>query len=91
MSTTYPARFRVRRSLAMAGWVFEFLPLMGGAAHLGVEAKALRVDTAHGGRWRLSCRDGLQAQHLVPRAWPERDPVGAGRRLQGPEPAIRIG
>ncbi|MCA1854057.1 MAG: hypothetical protein LC647_17230, partial [Beggiatoa sp.] len=63
---------------------------MGGAADLGMQAEALLVDTTHGGR-RLSCRDGLQAQHLVPRAWPERDPVGAGRRLQGPEPAIRIG
>ena len=29
--------------------VFEFLALMGGTADLGMEAKALLVDTAHGG------------------------------------------
>ena len=69
----------------VAAQVFELLALMGGAAHLGMEAKALLVDTAHGGRWRLSCRDGLQAQHLLARPGPERNAVGAGRRLQGPE------
>ena len=41
--------------------VFEFLALMGGAADLGMEAKALLVDTVHGGKWRLLWRDGLQA------------------------------
>jgi hypothetical protein len=41
---------------------FQLLALMGGAAHLGMEAEALRVDTAHWGRWRLSGRDSLEAQ-----------------------------
>ncbi|MCA1603726.1 MAG: hypothetical protein LC776_19495 [Acidobacteria bacterium] len=68
----------------------EFLPLMGGAADLGMEAEALLVDTAHGGRRRLAGRDGLQAQHLLPRPGPEGNAVGAGRRPQGPEREIRI-
>jgi hypothetical protein len=61
--------------------VFEFLALMGVAADLGMEAKALLIDTAHGGKWWLLCRDGLQAQHFLARPGPERDAVGAGRRL----------
>jgi hypothetical protein len=64
---------------------------MGGAAQLGMEAKALLVDTAHGGQWRLSCRDGLQAQHFLARPRRQRNDVGAGRRPQGPERCIRIG
>jgi hypothetical protein len=38
---------------------------MGGTAHLGMQAKALLADTAHGDQWRLSCRDGLHAQHFA--------------------------
>jgi hypothetical protein len=34
----------------VAAEVFEFLPLMGGTAHLGMEAKALLVDTVPRGR-----------------------------------------
>ncbi len=43
----------------------EFVALMGGAAHLGVQAKALRVDTALRRGRRLLAGDGSQAQHLL--------------------------
>jgi len=43
----------------VAAQVFEVLPLMGGAADLGMEAKALRVDTALWGGWRRLAGDGL--------------------------------
>ena len=71
-------------------WLSSLLALMGGAAHLGMEAEALRVDAAHGGQWRL-CREGLQAQHFLARPRPEHNAVGAGCRLQRPEREIRIG
>jgi len=74
----------------VAAQVFQLLALMGGAAHLGMEAEALRVDAADGGQWRL-CREGLQAQHFLARPRPERNAVGAGCRPQGPEREIRIG
>ncbi|MGH8613312.1 MAG: hypothetical protein ACREYF_15180 [Gammaproteobacteria bacterium] len=97
MSTTCPARLRVSRSLAMAGrgdgaaHVLELVALRGGAAHLGVEAKTLRADTAHGGRRRRLYRDGLQAQYVLPRPRSKRNAIGTGRRLQGPEREIRMG
>jgi hypothetical protein len=53
--------------------MFQLVALMGAAAHLGMQAKALLVDTAHKGQWRLSCRDGLQAQHFLPRPRPRRN------------------
>ena len=71
--------------------MFEFLPLMGGAAHLGMEAKALRIDTALGRGRRLLARDGLQAQYFLSRPGPKGDPIGASGRLQGPERATPIG
>ena len=37
----------------VAAQVFQLFALMGGAAHLGMEAEALRVDAAHGRQWRL--------------------------------------
>ena len=62
--------------------------IMGGAAHLAMQAKALLVDAAHGGRWRL-CREGLQAQHFLTRPRPERNAVGAGCLLQGRQGGLR--
>jgi hypothetical protein len=75
----------------IAAQVFEFLPLMGGAAHLGMEAKAVLVDTALWRGLRRLARDGLQAQHFLACPGPERNAVGAGRRLQGCQGAFRIG
>ncbi|MCA1852292.1 MAG: hypothetical protein LC647_07840, partial [Beggiatoa sp.] len=69
-----PRRAKQATSLCLA---FQLVALMGGAAHLCMEAKALLVDTAHAGQWRLSCRDGLQAQHFLPRPGPQRNAVGA--------------
>ena len=74
----------------VAAQVFQLLALIGGAAHLGMEAEALRVDAARGGQWRL-CREGLQAQHFLARPRPEGNAVGAGCRPRGPEREIRIG
>ena len=42
----HPLRAKQAPSLCLA---FEFLPLMGGTAHLGMEANALLVGAAHGG------------------------------------------
>ena len=39
----------------------------------------------------IRAQDGLQAQHFVPRVWPQRNAIGAGGRLQGRERAIRLG
>jgi hypothetical protein len=64
---------------------------MGGAAHLGMQAKALRADTALLRGPRLLAGDGLQAQYFLARPGPERDAIGAGRRLQGCKRGIRIG
>ena len=55
--------------------VFEFLPLMGGAAHLGMEAKALCADTVLFCGQHLLAGDGLQAQHLLARPGPKRNAV----------------
>ena len=74
----------------VAAQLLQLLALMGGAAYLGMEAEAVRVDAAHGGQWRL-CREGLQAQHFLARPSPERNAVGAGCRPQRPEHDIRIG
>ena len=38
-----------------------------------------------------SAGDGLQAQHFLLRVWPQCNAIGAGRRLQGRERAIRLG
>jgi len=70
----------------LASWASESKGegrLRGGAAHPGMEAKALLVGTEPRGRRR--CRNGLQAQYFLARPRPERDAVGAGRRPQGPE------
>ena len=83
-----PRRAKQATSLCLA---FQLVALMGGAAHLDMQAKALLVNTAHGGQWRLSCRDDFQAQHFLARPRPQRNAVGAGCRPQGPERCIRIG
>jgi hypothetical protein len=56
-----------------------------------MEAKALLVDTAPQGRRRFLCGNGLQAQYFLARPGPERDAVGAGRRLRGPERELEVG
>ena len=57
-----PRRAKQATSLCLAS---EFLPLMGGAAHLGMEAKAVLVDTPPRGRRRFFCGNGLQAQYFL--------------------------
>ncbi len=70
----------------VAAQVFQLLALMGSAAHLGMEAEALRVGAAHGvngGSVGRVCK--------LSTFWPARNAVGAGCRPQGPEREIRIG
>jgi hypothetical protein len=62
---------------------FEFLALMGRAAHFGMQAKALLVDTAVWRGQRLLAGDGLQAQYFLARPGPERNAVGASPPLAG--------
>jgi hypothetical protein len=75
----------------VAAQMLKLLALIGGAAYLGMETEAVLVDTA---LWRGLHRlggDGLEAQHLLPRPGPQRDAIGAGRRLQGYQGAFRVG
>ncbi len=55
-----------------------------------MQAEAVRIG-AQG--WRggfATSRDRLQAQHLLPGAWPKGNAVGAGARLQGHERLIGL-
>ena len=75
----------------VAAQMLKLLALLGGAAYLGVETEAVLVDTAlWRGLHRLG-RDGLEAQHFLARPRPQRDAIGAGRRLQGYQGAFRVG
>ena len=54
-----------RWSSDIAAQPFQFMAPIHGAPHLGMYAKALRVDTTHLSRWRLwyfLCGDGIQHQ-----------------------------
>ena len=63
---------------------------MGRTAHRRVQAEAMRIG-AQGWCGRLtSAGDGLQAQHLLSRAWPQGNAVGARGRLQGRERLIGL-
>ena len=64
---------------------------MSATAHGRMQAETVRVDAARLRGIGRSAGDGLQAQHFVPRPRPERNAIGAGRRLQGRERAIRLG
>ena len=75
----------------VAALLLEFVALIHGAAHLGVEAEPLLVGAAFLGRLRIKAGDGLQAQHLLTRAWTECNAVGAGRQLQRCHGRIHIG
>jgi len=75
----------------VAAQLFEFVALIHGAAHLGVEAEPLFVGTALLRGLALVAGNGLQGQHFLTRPGPERDAVGAGGRLQGRHGGIRIG
>ena len=55
----------------------EFIALIHGAAHFGVEAESLRIGTELLGRLRLKAGDGLQAQYFLPCAWSECNAIGA--------------
>ena len=64
---------------------------MSATAYGGVEAKAVRIDAARLLGVGRSAGDGLQAQYFLPRVWAQRNAIGARRRLQGRERAIRLG
>src|SRR3954447_21934171 len=75
----------------IAAQAFELLALMGVTAYCRMQAETVRVDAARLLRVGRSAGDGLQAQYLLPRVWPQRNAVGAGGRLQGRERAIGLG
>jgi hypothetical protein len=63
--------------------VFQFMTLVEGEPHLGMQAKAPLVDTALRCGRRHSVRDGLQGQYFLPGARPECDAVGYRPPLAG--------
>jgi hypothetical protein len=63
--------------------VFELMTLVDGEAHLGMQAEALRVDTAFLCGRRHAVRDGLQGQYVLPGARPECDAVGTAAACRG--------
>ena len=74
----------------IAAQVLQFLALIGAPAHRRMEAKAVEFGAQVRRGWFVWARHALQAQHLLPRSWPERDAVGAGGRLQGQKRAFPI-
>src|SRR5262245_15621163 len=79
-----------RRAGDIAAQVLQFLALdrrPSAPLHGGESSKVWRIGPA----WMIVwARHALQAQHLLPRSWPERDAVGAGGRLQGQKRAFPI-
>src|SRR3954452_2087428 len=61
-----------RRAGDVAAQAFELLALMGVTAYCRMQAETVRVDTARLLRVGRSAGDGLQAQHFLPRVWPQR-------------------
>ena len=70
--------------------LLEFFTLIGAPAHRRMEAKAVRVDTQLWGGRHGSARQALQAQHFLPSAWAQRNPIGARGGLQRPQRAIGV-
>ena len=67
----------------VAAQLFEFVALISAATHRSVQAEAVGIGAQGWCSGLASAGDGLQAQHLLPRAWPHRNAVGARGRLQG--------
>ena len=63
----------------VAAQLLEFVALIHGAAHLGMEAESLRVSTTLG-MLRIKARDRLRAQHFLARPGSEGDAIGADGR-----------
>ncbi len=66
----------------IAAQLLELVTLTSGAAHRGVKAETLLVDTQLWRILRLKAGDGLQAQHLLTRTGSECNAIGTGSRLQ---------
>ena len=66
----------------IAAQLLEFVALIHGAAHRGMEAEPLLVDTELWRILRIKARDGLQAKHLLTRAGSECNAIGTVGRLQ---------
>src|SRR5919106_5428046 len=79
-----------RRAGDIAAQVLKLLALIGAPAHRRMQAKAVRVDTQFLGGRPGCARQALQAQHLLPSSWPERNTIGARRRLQRQKRGIRV-
>ena len=74
----------------IAAELLEFLALIGAPAHRRMEAKAVRVGTTTLRRWPGLARQALQAQHFLPSARTERNPIGARGGLQRPQRPIGV-
>ena len=68
------------RACDSAAQRLEFVALIHGAAHLGVETEPLGIGTALLGRRRTK-GDGLQRQDFLTRSGSECNAIGASRRL----------
>src|SRR3954467_10011679 len=64
---------------------------MNATRYCRMQAETVRVDAARLLGAGRPAEDGLQAQHFLPGAWPQRNAVCAGGRLQGRERAIGLG
>ena len=78
-SVTFKSLIGNRRTRDIATQAFELITLIGGAAHAGMQAKAVLADTTLGGRLHLLRGDGFQAQYFLPRPRSECNAVGTGR------------
>ena len=70
-----------------AAQLFQRLPVVGRAAHGGVQAEAVDVSALRLLELRLPWHRALHRQHLLAGARTKGDAVGTGRRLKRPEAA----
>ena len=69
------------RARDVAAQVFELLALIGATAHRRVQAEAVKLGAQAGCGSLIGARQAVQAQHLLSRAWAERDTISARCRL----------
>ena len=89
-AVTFESFIGHRRARDVTAQAFELFALMGDAAHVGMQAKAVFGDTTLGGHLGFLRGDGFQAQDLLACPGSEGNPVGTSRRLQGRQGEIGI-
>ncbi len=78
------------RTCDVAAQLFELVTLIHSAAHRGVEAEPLWIDSLLLSILRIKAGNRLHGQHLLTRAGSECNAVGAGCRLQQRQCSIHI-